>query len=274
MLAFRPLSAAGSPHGGRRIVGMVRGLPSSLKRVMSMRATGLVLPIIPLLVLAILAAPGHAQQPSKITRIGVLGSVYSAQWDGFLQGLKELGYAEGRNIIVEWRWTEGKAERVPELAAELVRLKPSVIVTSAPQPTAAVKAATDTIAIVFIGVADPVQTGLVASLARPGGNITGLATLVPEGFASKMIELLQEAVPQASRVAILTNPTNAVHRRIVSTELPTAAERLRLTFLTIEAQAARNTRARLSSRSSRVRSPLRIRAPSWRVKCCNTLAQV
>jgi putative ABC transport system substrate-binding protein len=152
--------------------------------------------------------------------------------------LKELGYAEGRNIVVEWRWTEGKAERAAEVAAELVRLKPAVIVTSAPQPTAALKAATETIPIVFLGVADPVGTGLVASLARPGGNITGIATIVPEAFASKMVELLHDAVPQASRIAILTNPTNAVHRRIVSTELPTTAERLRVTFLMVEAKAA------------------------------------
>jgi putative ABC transport system substrate-binding protein len=90
---------------------------------------------------------------------------------------------------------------------------------------------------VFLGVADPVGTGLVASLARPGGNITGIATIVPEAFASKMVELLHDAVPQASRIAILTNPTNAVHRRIVSTELPTAAKRRRLTFLMVEAKA-------------------------------------
>jgi len=131
----------------------------------------------------------------------------------------------------------GKPERVTELAAELVRLKPDLIVTTSDQPTAAVKAATDAIPIVFIAVGDPVRTGLVASLARPGGNITGLSNLVSEEFTGKMVELLQIAVPQASTVAILMNPTNADHQRILSMDLPTAARRLHLTLPTVEAQA-------------------------------------
>jgi putative ABC transport system substrate-binding protein len=188
----------------------------------------------------VIAAPlaGEAQERHKMPRLGVLSGARSATWDGFQNGLKDFGYTDGGNIIIDWRWTEGKSERAAELAAELVRLKPAVIVTSAPQPTAAVKAATDTIPIVFINVADPVGTGLVATLARPGGNITGITTLVPEGFSGKGLELLHEAVPKAARVAILTNPTNAVHRRVISNEYPTAAERLRLTLLTIEAHAA------------------------------------
>jgi putative tryptophan/tyrosine transport system substrate-binding protein len=172
---------------------------------------------------SLLAAPlaGEAQQPAgKVWRIGVLGSGPSAAWDGFRQGLRELGYTEGRTILIEWRWTEGKAERAPELAADLVRLQPDVIVTASPQPTAAGKAATATIPIVFIAVADPVRAGLVATLARPGGNITGLATLAPEGFSGKMIELLKDAVPQVSRVAVLSNPTNVVHQQILAHELP------------------------------------------------------
>ncbi len=157
----------------------------------------------------------------------MLSSAPSAQWDGFRQGLRELDYTEGRTILIEWRWTEGKAERAAERAAELVRLQPDVIVTSAPQLTAAAKAATATIPIVFSAVADPVRMGLVATLARPGGNITGLATLVPEGFTGKMIELLKEAVPQASRMAVLINPTNAIHQQIVTNQLPGTADRLR-----------------------------------------------
>jgi putative tryptophan/tyrosine transport system substrate-binding protein len=168
----------------------------------------------------------------------VLGSAHSSTWDGFRQGLRELGYTEGRTILIEWRWTEGKAERAPELAADLVRLQPDVIVTSAPQPTAAGKAATATIPIGFIAVADPVRAGLVATLARPGSNITGLATLVPEGFVGKMMEPLKEAVPQVSRLAMLINPTDAIHQQFVTSELPGAAERLRLTVLTVEARAA------------------------------------
>jgi putative ABC transport system substrate-binding protein len=189
---------------------------------------------------SLLAAPlaAEGQQAGKVARIGVLSSAPSATWDGFRQGLRELGYTEGRTIHIEWRWTEGKAERAPELAAELVRLQPDVLVTSAPQPTAAAKAATATIPIVFIAVADPVRVGLVATLARPGSNITGLATLVGAGFVGKLIEVLKEAFPQVSRVAILINPTNAMHQQIVANELPQAAERLRLTLLTVEARAA------------------------------------
>jgi putative tryptophan/tyrosine transport system substrate-binding protein len=186
------------------------------------------------------AAPlaAEAQQAEKVYRIGVLSSASGATWEGFRQGLRELGYTEGRTILIEWRWTEGKAERAPELAAELVRLQPDVLVTSGPQPSAAAKAATATIPIVFIAVADPVSVGLVARLARPGSNITGLATLVGAGFVGKLIEVLKEAFPQVSRVAILINPTNAMHQQIVANELPQAAERLRLTLLTVEARAA------------------------------------
>jgi putative ABC transport system substrate-binding protein len=187
----------------------------------------------------LLAAPlaAEAQPLGKVPRIGVLSSAPSATWDGFRQGLRELGYSEGRTIVIEWRWTEGKAERAPELAAELVHLRPDVLVTSGPQPTAAAKAATATIPIVFISVADPVRVGLVATLARPGGNITGLATSVGAGFAGKLIEVLKEALPRVSRVAILINPTNAMHQEITN-DLPAASERLRLTLLTVEARAA------------------------------------
>lgn len=149
----------------------------------------------------LLAAPvaAGAQPGGRVPRIGVLSSAPGATWDGFRQRLRELGYIEGRTIHIEWRWTEGKAERTPELAAELVRLRPDVIVTSGPQPSAAVKAATAEIPIVFIAVADPVKVGLVASLARSGSNITGLATLVGAGFAGKLIEVLKEALPPRSR---------------------------------------------------------------------------
>jgi putative tryptophan/tyrosine transport system substrate-binding protein len=189
---------------------------------------------------SLLAAPRAAegQGMGKVPRIGVLSSAPSATWDGFRQGLRELGYTEDRTILIEWRWTEGKAERARELAAELVRLQPNVLVTSAPQPSAAAKAATAAIPIVFIAVADPVGAGLVAALARPGGNVTGLATLVGPGFTGKLIELLKEALPQVSRVAVLINPTNAIHQQIVANELPDAAERLRLTLFTVEARAA------------------------------------
>jgi putative ABC transport system substrate-binding protein len=199
------------------------------------------------ILLTILTTPlaAEAQPAGKVPRIGVLhggasprGSPGSAQWDGFRQGLRERGYTEDRTILIEWRATEGKAERARELAADLVRLQLDLIVTSAPQPTEAAKAATAAIPIVFIRVADPVKAGLVATLARPGGNVTGLATLVPEGFAGKMIELLKEAVSKVSRMAVLIVPTNTIHQQIVADELPGIAERLQMTLLTVEARAA------------------------------------
>jgi putative ABC transport system substrate-binding protein len=189
------------------------------------------------LAIASLAAPGHAQQTGKTPRIGFLSSTASSISEGFKAGLSELRYVEDRNIFVEWRWTHGKAERSLELAAGLVRPKPDLIVVTSSQPSADVKAATSTIPIVFISAGDPVGIGLVASLARPGGNATGLAALAAEGFAGKMLELLQAAVPRTSRVAVLLNPTNGDHR-LIAADLPATAERLGLTLLPIEARAA------------------------------------
>jgi putative ABC transport system substrate-binding protein len=183
--------------------------------------------------------PAEAQQRERTPRIGVLSSsLPSPVSEGLRQGLRELGYTEGRTVFIDWRWTEGKPERVSELASELVRGQPDLIVTSAPQPSLAVKAETTTIPLVFIAVADPVGVGLVASLARPGGNVTGLSTFVPGGFNAKGIELLKEAVPHLSRLAVLMNPTNAMHRLVVSTELATASERLRVAILPVEARSA------------------------------------
>jgi len=206
-----------------------------VERVRVARAVPLVVAV---LALALAAIPGCGRQEEKIPRIGFLSSVPSAISEGFREGLKERGLAEGRNIVVEWRWTEGKAERTPELATELVRLKPDLIVATAFQPTAAVKAATDAIPIVFIAVGDPVREGLVPSLARPGGNITGFAILVSENFHGKMLQLLREAVPETSRVGVLMNPTNAEHQRIVSVEMQPAEQRLGLTIVPMEVKAA------------------------------------
>ena len=152
----------------------------------------------------------EAQQPTKVFRIGYLSgtspSVNSARVEAFRQGLHELGYVEGKNIVIEWRYAEGKLDRLPALAAELVRLKVDVIVASAPPPTRSAKQATATIPIVMSYDDDPVGNGFVASLARPGGNITGLATLAPE-ISGKQLELLREIVPKLSRVAVLGNAT-------------------------------------------------------------------
>ena len=157
----------------------------------------------------------EAQQPTKIPRIGFLGasspSAISARIEAFRQGLRELGYVEGKNIVIEYRYAEGKLDRLPALAAELVRLKVDVIVTAGPAPTRAAKEATATIPIVMAQDPDPVGNGFVASLARPGGNITGLSNLAPE-LSGKRLELLKEIVPKLSRVAVFgtsTTPGNA-----------------------------------------------------------------
>ena len=163
--------------------------------------------------LGLLAAPlaAEAQQAGKIYRIGFLLPSTSADpsiLDAFREGLRELGYVEGRNIAIASRWAEGKYDRLPGLAAQLVGLKVDIIVATAVPAIRAAKEATRTIPIIMAVVVDPVATGLVASLARPGGNITGLSSMAPE-VTGKQLEMLKEVVPAASLVAVLWNPTNA-----------------------------------------------------------------
>jgi putative ABC transport system substrate-binding protein len=159
--------------------------------------------------------PAEAQPPTKIPRIGYLNttspSAIAARIEAFRRGLRELGHEEGKNIVIEYRHAEGKPDRLPTLAAELVRLKVDVIVTTGPTVTRAAKEATSAIPIVMSFDTDPVGNGFVASLARPGGNITGMSSLAPE-ISGKQLELLKEIVPKLSRVAVLrtsTNPGNA-----------------------------------------------------------------
>ena len=152
----------------------------------------------------------EAQQPAKVPRIGFLGvtspSTISARIEAFRQGLRELGYVEGKNIVIEYRNAEGKLERLPAIAAELVRLNVDIIITRGPPSTRAAKEATSTIPIVMAFDIDPVGSGFVASLARPGGNITGLSNLSPE-ISGKQLELLTEIVPKLARVAVLGTST-------------------------------------------------------------------
>jgi putative tryptophan/tyrosine transport system substrate-binding protein len=162
-----------------------------------------------------LCAVAQAQQPARIPRIGYLigqsRSTASVRIDPFRQGLRELGYVEGKNIVIEWGSSEEKLDPLSALAGELVRLKVDVIVTAGPIPTRAAKEATSTIPIVMTQDSDPVGSGFVASLARPGGNITGLSTLRPE-LSGKQLELLKEVIPKLSRVAVFgtsTHPGNA-----------------------------------------------------------------
>ncbi|MFL5030305.1 MAG: ABC transporter substrate-binding protein [Xanthobacteraceae bacterium] len=152
----------------------------------------------------------RAQQPGKLPTIGFLGaapSVESQRVAAFEQRLRELGWIEGRTVAIEYRWAEGRSERYAENAAELVRLKVDVIVTSATPPTLAAKQATEVIPIVFATLSDPVGTGLVASLARPGGNITGLSNQISD-TGGKKLELLREVVPGLRRLAIMANVGN------------------------------------------------------------------
>ena len=159
-------------------------------------------------ILLALVLPTQAQQPKKIPRIGILSPLSSSAddlLDAFRQGLRELGYVEGRNIVIEYRSAEGRNDRLSELAAELVRLKVDVLVTTGPAAVGAGKQATSTIPIVMGAVGDAVDFGFVASLARPGGNITGMSWLGPE-LNAKRLELLKEVFPKVVRVAVLWDP--------------------------------------------------------------------
>jgi putative ABC transport system substrate-binding protein len=163
---------------------------------------------------ALLAAPlvAEAQEPGKIPRIGLLGPRSSSDgapfFDAFRQGLRELGWVEGRNITLEYRFAEGRLDRLPDLAADLVRLKVDLILAASTPPALAAKSATRTIPIVMATSADPVGLGLVASLSRPGGNVTGLSFSVGLETVGKGLELLSETVPQVRRMAVLSNPGN------------------------------------------------------------------
>src|SRR6185312_1739645 len=154
----------------------------------------------------------HAQ--SKIFRIGFMGNSTSALEanlvDAFREGLHELGYEEGRNIVIEYRWADGKYDQFPTLVTELIAAKVDVIVTAGTPAALAVKKATTTVPLVMVAVGDPVGTGLVPSLARPGGNLTGLSSVAPD-LEGKRLQLLREIVPALSHVAMFVNSLNPFH---------------------------------------------------------------
>ena len=183
------------------------------------------------------AVIAKARQPKKVPQIGYLhaasASSVAARTEAFREGLRELGYVEGKNILIEYRYAEGKFDRLPVLAAELVRLKVDVIVTTAPLPTRAAKEATVTIPIVMMQDRDPVGTGFVASLARPGGNITGLSTLRPE-ISGKHVELLKETIPRLSRVAVIgTSTVPGTVQMLKEMELAAAEVKVQLQYLDV-----------------------------------------
>ena len=203
----------------------------------------------------------QAQQPGKVPRIGFLStaspSAITARVEGFQQGLRELGYIEGKNIFIEYRYAEGKFDRLNEFAAEFVRLKLDVIVAAAPSPTRAAKEATSTIPIVMAYDSDPVGNGFVGSLARPGGSITGLSSLAPE-ISGKQLELLKEIVPRLSHVAVL----RTLYRAQVLKEMERAAGALRVKLQDVEVRGPKDIEAAFrEARKARADAVLALASP-------------
>jgi len=193
--------------------------------------------VVTLVTLVSCGVAAEAQQPAKIPRIGFLTNNSStglaAADEAFRQGLRALGYVEGKSLVIEYRYGEGKVGRLAEMAAELVRLKVDVIVTGGPTSTRTAKQATSTIPIVMASDPDPVANGFVASLARPGGNITGLATLSPE-LGGKRLELLKEILPKLSRVMVLgTSTTPGTAQELKEAELAAGAFGMKLQYLNV-----------------------------------------
>jgi ABC-type uncharacterized transport system substrate-binding protein len=188
---------------------------------------------------ALLVSPRALRAQGTPRRIACFGILENAPifLDAWRSGLRERGWIEGKNLLVEYRYTR-PTDRYPALAAELTALSPDLVVAAGPQAAIALKSATATIPIVFVAVADPVGLGLVQSLARPGGNITGFATLVPGDWDSKQVEILRELVPGASKIALLVNPGNPIHMLILAEEIPRTARNLGVALPVVEATTA------------------------------------
>jgi putative tryptophan/tyrosine transport system substrate-binding protein len=223
------------------------------------------------------AHPAEGQQSKKVPRIGYLAvnsfSDNAARIDAFRQKLRELGYVDGKNIIIEWRSAEGKPERLPTLAAELVSLKVDVLVSYGPTTTRAAKKATTTVPIVMSFDSDPVGSGVVTSLAQPGGNITGLSSLAPE-ISGKQLELLKEIVPALSRIAVLGNSTQPDNAPALK-ELELAAGPLKVQIQYLDVLSAKDIEPSFQSATKRragavlvlagpVMSPHRTELLTWR----------
>jgi putative ABC transport system substrate-binding protein len=188
---------------------------------------------------ALLVCPRRSRAQGTPRRIGSLGGFQNLPIGKvFQEGLRDHGWIEGKNLIIDYRYFEGHAERIPALAAELVALKPDLLIGSSPQAAVGLKSATAHIPIVFVAVGDPVGLGLVQSLSHPGGNVTGLTIVVPGEFIGKQMAILRELVPGASKIALLVNPDNQMHRLILAEELPRAARSLGVTLARVEATTA------------------------------------
>ncbi len=192
-----------------------------------------------ILVSALAVALAEAQQPTKIPRIGFLGNSTPALEENlvgpFREGLRDLGYVEGKNILIEYRWAEGKYDRFPALISELIGQKVDVIVTAGTPASLAVKKAAPSIPLVMMAVGDPIGTGLIESLAQPGGNVTGLTSIAPD-LEGKRLELLREVIPKLSHVAVFWNPANPI-QVILEKEVQAAARAFRMKVLSLGVQA-------------------------------------
>ena len=187
---------------------------------------------------ALLVSPRRSRAQGTRRRLGVLGiSRPGPVQNALLDGLRNHGWIDGKNLIIEYRYDQSP-DRLPALAAELIALSPDVLIASSPQTAVTLKSATVSIPIVFAAVFDPVALGLVQSLSRPGGNITGLATYAPGDFIAKRIEILREIVPSASKIAILVNPGNPMQRLVLADEVPRTTRNLGVALLIVEATTA------------------------------------
>ena len=194
-------------------------------------------------VAALIVSPRRARARETRRRLGFLaigdgsGQTLNQAERVFLDGLRSRGWIDGSNLIIESRFSE-PPDRLPASVVDLIALNPDVLVAPGPQAAVALKSATATIPIVFVGVADPVQLGLVHSWSRPGGNVTGISTMVPDDFLAKRLEILRELVPGASKIALLVNPDNPMQRVYFAEEIPRLARKLGIVLLIVEATKA------------------------------------
>jgi len=187
---------------------------------------------------ALLVSPQPLRAQGKPRRIGLLTPFLDPLGrEAWRSGLRERGWIEGKNLLVEYRFAE-TPDRMPTLATELVALVPDLVVAVGPSPALALKSVATNVPILFVVVADPVGLGLVQSLSRPGGNITGLASWVPGDWTAKQIEIVRELVPHASKIALLVNPDNPMHRRLLAEEVPGTARKLGVDLPIVEATTA------------------------------------
>jgi putative tryptophan/tyrosine transport system substrate-binding protein len=220
---------------------------------------------------ALLVSPRRSRAQGKPRRLGVLHATRVVPIE-LLDGLRDRGWIDGRNLIIESRYAPPTQNHLlPALAAELVSLGPDLLIAGGPQTALALKLATDTIPIVFVAVADPVALGLVESLARPGGNITGLATVIP-GLTGKQIEMLREIVPTASKVAFLAHPGNPIHKLIIAEELPQTAQTLGVALPVVEATTAEELEIAFASAATQHADAILVALDSFHFRYATQLA--